>query len=670
MGLLDQIFPGGGVDPFAPSLLAPSTGFDLTPQEIEELKRISQPYLGFRTGMRPKEFGPKAGLLHQENLTNNPGLGFGGLLADMIQQPYPQDPGGGVLGAGDPAGSPLEGVLGAGDPAGTPLVAPPRPAPGPSYPDDLSTAWGGGGGMPSALDPSVSGAPAAPPDAPPSTNDPLSSEPVLFKNGAPLPRPRPAGANGVAPLSLAPDDYDDPKTGTPATDLSGTGGGYNIPGPGFRQPAAAARAAGDAPAEPFGGLFSKLFNPDNAPLWLALGSGMSGAPSFGTGLRRAAGAMVAPAALASKSRQEREQRNLTAKALLSKGVSPEEVAAAVGNPTLMKALVEKHYDEGKVIEVGGRVMRVKGDQVTKLADFSGGGKVQIVNNRAVRINEDGSTTLLADYSDEKAPTTIDVEGANGGKTKMQYVDGRWSVVPGQGKPSGKIQEVGKRLVRVEADDSVKVLADFSTDQDDGKPLTRDFKTPTGGTKAQQFNFKTRKWDDVPGWEQEAPRDMRENEKMDEPTAARLGMAKSFVGQLPEIRQRIEAGELAGVVNIGKAKIGTGKPGELRRMIDSGADALLRMLTGAGMNIQEANDYTRRYRFDPLTEYIDPKNLLSKMKQLERELVTIGEIVGKGRGGNVLAEFKQRMDAENAAAGGLQPGQSTTIDGVTIKKLSN
>lgn len=119
------------------------------------------------------------------------------------------------------------------------------------------------------------------------------------------------------------------------------------------------------------------------------------------------------------------------------------------------------------------------------------------------------------------------------------------------------------------------------------------------------------------------------EKVDAEVAGRLGLARSFLAQLPEIRKRVEAGEITGPIDAGMAKLGMGGPGEIRRQMDSGAEALLRMLTGAGMNMEEAKDYTRRYRFDPTD---NSKTVVSKLTQLERELNSVGETIGKGRGG--------------------------------------
>jgi hypothetical protein len=122
------------------------------------------------------------------------------------------------------------------------------------------------------------------------------------------------------------------------------------------------------------------------------------------------------------------------------------------------------------------------------------------------------------------------------------------------------------------------------------------------------------------------------EKIPAEVAARQGLAKSFMDQYPKIRKRIESGEYTGAWDAGKAGAGIGGPGEIRRQIDSGAEALLRNLTGAGMNYEEARNYVRRYQYS----YTDTaQTAIAKLDQLARELGYVGEAVGKGRGGSDL-----------------------------------
>ncbi len=130
------------------------------------------------------------------------------------------------------------------------------------------------------------------------------------------------------------------------------------------------------------------------------------------------------------------------------------------------------------------------------------------------------------------------------------------------------------------------------------------------------------------------------EKVDAEVAGRLGLAKSFLGQLndhtdaegrPQIglRARVKAGEATGLIDGAMAAANVGEPGSLHRKISSGAEALLRMLTGAGMSIPEAQKYVKRYE----PQWNDSSNtLLDKINQLDRELNSVGETVGKGRGG--------------------------------------
>ncbi len=119
------------------------------------------------------------------------------------------------------------------------------------------------------------------------------------------------------------------------------------------------------------------------------------------------------------------------------------------------------------------------------------------------------------------------------------------------------------------------------------------------------------------------------EKVDAEVAGRLGLAKHFLKQLPEIMEDVNAGKATGGFDAAKAWAGIGKPGQIRRRIDSGAEALLRMLTGAGMNNAEAADYVRRYRLSPTDS---AETVIDKLTQLEGELNSVGETVGKGRGG--------------------------------------
>lgn len=127
-------------------------------------------------------------------------------------------------------------------------------------------------------------------------------------------------------------------------------------------------------------------------------------------------------------------------------------------------------------------------------------------------------------------------------------------------------------------------------------------------------------------------------------AARIGMSESFFGQVPEIISEIDSGLMSGPIDAGKAVQGIGKQGSTYRKIQSGADALQRLLTGAGMNVAEAEAYANRY----LPSYTDTaETMKDKVRQLERELRAASDRAMKGRGG--------------------MEGGSTVIDGYTIEE---
>ena len=116
-------------------------------------------------------------------------------------------------------------------------------------------------------------------------------------------------------------------------------------------------------------------------------------------------------------------------------------------------------------------------------------------------------------------------------------------------------------------------------------------------------------------------------------AARMGLAQGFIENFPKIEAAVKNGDLTGPVDHGMASQGWGSAGEIRRQIQTGQDALRRMLTGAGMPVAEADEYVNRY----LPTWRDrAEDALSKLRGLKYDLEHAAEIVGKGRGGNPIA----------------------------------
>lgn len=158
------------------------------------------------------------------------------------------------------------------------------------------------------------------------------------------------------------------------------------------------------------------------------------------------------------------------------------------------------------------------------------------------------------------------------------------------------------------------------------------------------------------------------EKISAEVAARIGLAKSFIGQLDDykdaegndqkgLRALIKAGAATGPIDAAMGAAGAGEPGSIRRKISSGAEALLRNLTGAGMNIDEAKKYVARYE----PQWNDSaKTLLDKVNQLERELRSVTDTVGKGRGGSILEDKPKKTSGPT--------GPTTQIPNAAIEAL--
>lgn len=112
-------------------------------------------------------------------------------------------------------------------------------------------------------------------------------------------------------------------------------------------------------------------------------------------------------------------------------------------------------------------------------------------------------------------------------------------------------------------------------------------------------------------------------------AARLGMAKSFISKAPALRQKLANGDVTGWWDQRFAQNGIGDRGQVFQELQSGTDALMRLLTGAGMNESEARAYSQRYL---PTSMDTAETATSKLDRLVSELQATAEEAGKGRGG--------------------------------------
>jgi hypothetical protein len=120
------------------------------------------------------------------------------------------------------------------------------------------------------------------------------------------------------------------------------------------------------------------------------------------------------------------------------------------------------------------------------------------------------------------------------------------------------------------------------------------------------------------------------EEMPGELAARIGLANHFISEAPALREKLKSGAATGLWD--RAQAGFNSASEqavIYRKMQSGADALQRMLTGAGMNNTEAAAYASRY-LPTFTD--DAASATSKLDQLVAELKSTKEMLMRGRGG--------------------------------------
>jgi hypothetical protein len=120
--------------------------------------------------------------------------------------------------------------------------------------------------------------------------------------------------------------------------------------------------------------------------------------------------------------------------------------------------------------------------------------------------------------------------------------------------------------------------------------------------------------------------------LDPAVAQRIGMGNRFMDEnLPNIRKWLDEGGLTPQARLGIAT-GRGLGGDMSRMVESGREALLRGLTGAGMGIQEAQEYAQRYALGSTDSETDIRR---KLNNLEGDLKATRDAALAGR--NIKSE---------------------------------
>lgn len=115
---------------------------------------------------------------------------------------------------------------------------------------------------------------------------------------------------------------------------------------------------------------------------------------------------------------------------------------------------------------------------------------------------------------------------------------------------------------------------------------------------------------------------------------RLGLGEQFLqNDVPAIAPGIRAGDATGPIDYWSGVFGRGNSGVIHRRMATGADALRRGLTGAGMGMAEAEEYARRYL---PTWSDDAATLEGKLKSLENDLTAVKNGALAGKTGNLAA----------------------------------
>ena len=130
--------------------------------------------------------------------------------------------------------------------------------------------------------------------------------------------------------------------------------------------------------------------------------------------------------------------------------------------------------------------------------------------------------------------------------------------------------------------------------------------------------------------------------------ARIGMGDQFLKELPDIKKRVDKMGAADRANLA---LGRGEAAEIWRRIETGREALVRNLTGAGMAQAEAENAAARYQISS-TDQIG--TMQSKLEGLKRDLEAVrsGAIQGKGGTMSATPPTGEQPEAEQPPAGDI------------------
>jgi hypothetical protein len=126
---------------------------------------------------------------------------------------------------------------------------------------------------------------------------------------------------------------------------------------------------------------------------------------------------------------------------------------------------------------------------------------------------------------------------------------------------------------------------------------------------------------IPGGPQDPDRDI--NEPLPGEIGARVGLANEYFKRFPRIEADLRSKDPKAVGPIDG--LGFGQSGAIQRDIKLGSEAMIRMLTGAGMNKEEAENEVRQYlpgRGDDAATVLDKQyRLRAALRSMQREMLT-------------------------------------------------
>lgn len=153
----------------------------------------------------------------------------------------------------------------------------------------------------------------------------------------------------------------------------------------------------------------------------------------------------------------------------------------------------------------------------------------------------------------------------------------------------------------------------------------------------RFSADGTKWEPIPGGPQdpttikteaEARKTADSGKPLPAELGARVALGQQFLDDYPELRKQVAAGGVTGLWDRSQAAAGRGPQGEALRRIKLGSEAIIRNLTGAGMNKEEAEERVRQYE-PAWTD--DAETVTKKLDMLNEALQRIEAEAYRGRG---------------------------------------